>query len=262
MIGLSAKLFGEGLDCGGPYQTHFKITIGQKGLIPASVYFCKDKSEINEDIAIKNAIAEASVSKNDILVFDRGLQSAKTYANLTKSELTFVTRIRNERKHKVIESYSINTTKISTGSVLSDQKIVLWHSKRQSYFKTHFRLVIIQGSDNKEIHILTNNFTLPAEEIGEIYRKRWDIEVFFKFVKQELNLKHFLARNRNGLTVYIYMILIFSILLLIYKTKNSLTGYKFVKWDFFHELEIEIVGDIVLLCGGNQQIFNEKYGFT
>lgn len=263
LIGLSAKLFAGGFNCGGgQHKLHFKIAVGQKGLIPASIYFCQDKTEINEDIALKNAIAEATVSKNDIIVFDRGLQSGKTYCSFTESELTFVTRIKKDRTYKIIETYYTNTTEATTGTVLSDQKIALRNGKEKRYFKIHFRLIKILGQDSKEISILTNNFTLKAEEIGEIYRRRWDIEVFFKFVKQELNLKHFLARNLNGLMVYIYMILIFSILLLIYKTKNSLTGFKFVKWDFFHELEIEIVGDIVLFCGGNSQIYEERYGFT
>lgn len=264
LIGLSAKLFSNGLTSGGTSdRRHFKISIGQKGLIPTSVYFCKNNAEISEDFALKHAIAEATISKNDIIVFDRGLQAGKTYINLTESELTFVTRIKLDRTYKILETYFLKDSGVSPGTILSDQKIILRNDKKERYFDTPFRLITVQNITGKEeLRLLTNSLTLSAEEVAEVYRRRWEIEVFFKFIKQELNLKHFLARNINGLMVYIYTILIFSILLLIYKVKNSLSGFKFVKWDFFHELEAEIISDIVVICGGNPTIFLEKYGFS
>jgi len=257
IIGISAKLFSNGLNNGGGVdRRHFKFTIGLKGLIPASVFFCKKAVEINEDEALRKAIAEAVIEKNDIIVFDRGIQSTSIYLNYAASGMCFVTRIRTNRQYKVLESLSD-----PTDTILSDQRILLNVPKtRNQYFNTLFRLVTVPGKKEK-MYLFTNNFDLSAEEISEIYRRRWDIEVFFRFIKQELNLKHFLARNNNGMTVYVYMILIFSILLLIYKTKNSLSGFKFVKWDFFHELQAEIISDIVVICGGDPNIFLEKHGF-
>ena len=256
IIGISAKLFSNGLQCGNIDRRHFKFTVGLKGFIPTSVLFCKKEIEINEDEALRKAIAEAVIEKNDVIVFDRGIQSTNTYLNYAASGMCFVTRLRANRQYKVVESLSG-----PTDTILSDQRVLLSVPKtRNQYFNTLFRLVIVPGEKEK-MYLFTNNFDLSAEEISEIYRRRWDIEVFFKFIKQELNLKHFLARNNNGMMVYVYMILIFSILLLIYKTKNSLTGFKFVKWDFFHELQAEIISDIVVICGGDPNIFREKYGF-
>jgi hypothetical protein len=255
IVGLSAKLFYCGLPCGATQQKYLKVVIGLKS-IPSSVYFCTDKSEASDDIAIKRAISEATINSNDFVVFDRGIQSAKTYTSLDEQKIIFVTRIKNSRKYKIIENY-----KTIDDSILSDQAIVLWNSKRERYFKTNFRL-ITKKSTEKDIFILTNNFDLTAIEIAEIYKRRWDIEVFFKFIKQELNFKHFLSRSLNGIMVYLYMILIFSILLLIYKIGNSLKGFKFVKWDFFHELEAEIIGDIIIICGGDPNVFFKKHGFA
>ena len=64
---------------------------------------------------------------------------------------------------------------------------------------------------------MTNEFELSAKEIADYYRKRWDIEVFFRFLKQELNLSHLVSMNKNGIEVMIYMTMIASMLLLIYK---------------------------------------------
>lgn len=262
IIKISGKLF-DGLNCGGNNKNqlrHFKVVIGQKGLIPSSVYFCTNQSEACDDIALKTAIIKASVSSNDIITFDRGLQSGKTYIEFSQSKKKVVTRIKVDRKHQVLENYNLpEIAENDEGEIISDQKILLWDSEKNKFFNTPFRLIRI-STPKQEIWILTNIFDLSAYEIAQVYRRRWDIEVFFRFIKQELNYKHFLARNQNGLMVYIYMILILAILLILYKTLNSLTGFKFVKIAFFQELENEIICDLIKISGGNPQIFLEKFG--
>jgi len=96
---------------------------------------------------------------------------------------------------------------------------------------------------------LTNIFDLLPEVIILFYRKRWDIEVFFRFLKQELNLSHFFSTKINGIKIIIYMTLILSMLILIYKRKNNL-GYKTAKRRFTYELEWLIIRFIAQLCGG------------
>lgn len=257
LIGLSSKLCSYGLKCGSKYKSHIKVVIGQKGLIPTSLYFCENNSEINDNIALGNAIASASVSKNDIIVFDRGIYDSKKFIHFSESGLTFVSRLQHNRSFKIIENMDINS--VNDKKILNDQKILL-HQKKKHYFSVPFRMIRIKSDQKKpDILLFTNNFSLTADEISEIYRRRWDIEVFFKFIKQELNMKHFLARNPNGIKSHIYMILIFSILLLIYKSSNNLTGFKFVKWDFFHELEMEVISDIISICGGDPKIFFKQH---
>jgi len=261
LMKISSKLF-NGIDCGGNDNCTFsKIVIGQKGLIPSSIYFCKNNSESSDEMAIVNAIAEATLNSDDIIVFDRGVQSAKTFIRLTNSEAMFVTRIKVGRKHEVLETYYEQSAP-NIGSVISDQSVVLWNVSSEIFFSVPFRLIKVLGNQNIEIWILTNIFTMPAEEITEIYRRRWDIEVLFRFIKQELNLKHFLARNLNGLRAYMYMILIMSILLLMYKTANSLTGFKFVKIAFFQDIENAIICDLITVSGGNPAIFLKRVGFS
>jgi IS4 transposase len=92
---------------------------------------------------------------------------------------------------------------------------------------------------------------LAAYDIAFIYKQRWDIEVLFKFLKQELNLSHLVSRTENGIKVMIYMTLIVAILLIAYKKLNKLEGYKIPKLKFGNELEAQIIKDIVIRCGGN-----------
>ena len=77
----------------------------------------------------------------------------------------------------------------------------------------------------KPLWFLTNKFDLSIEEIIEVYKRRWDIEVFFRFIKQELNFKHFMSTNINGIKVILYMTLILAMLILMFKKLNNI-GYK------------------------------------
>ena len=92
--------------------------------------------------------------------------------------------------------------------------------------------------------------------MAEIYKQRWEIEVFFKFIKQNLNFSHLLSRNINGVKVVMYMTLITAILLVVYKKLNELKGYKIAKLKFAQELEVLIIKDIVEKCGGDPNKVN------
>ena len=82
-------------------------------------------------------------------------------------------------------------------------------------------------------------------------KERWEIEVFFKFIKQHLNASHLVSRSENGIKVIIYMTMITAVLLLAYKKINRMSGYKIMKLKFETELETDIIKEIVILCGGD-----------
>jgi hypothetical protein len=252
IIGISSKLF-KGIVCGSIEKEHIKVVIGQKGLIPSSVYFCKDPSEASDDKAIRQAIVESSVSSNDIITFDRGVCAGKTFVELSDSRKMFVSRVKKDRKYQLLENYEIPIN----SSITSDQKVLIF-SAGVKPLTPEFRLIKVKTKDD-ELVLLTNMFHLSSIEIAQIYKRRWDIEVLFRFLKQELNLKHFLSRTQNGMMTYIYMILIFAVLLLFYKNSNALTGFKFVKMSFFQELENEIICDLIKISGGDPTIFLKKF---
>ncbi len=116
-------------------------------------------------------------------------------------------------------------------------------------------MIIIKSKEkqDQQYWFLTNDFKLTAKEIAQAYRRRWDIEVFFRFIKQELNVSHLVSLNKNGIEVMMYMTLIVAMLILIYKKANNL-GYKTAKRRFAMEVRNLAIALIVSQCGGTPDL--------
>jgi transposase len=127
---------------------------------------------------------------------------------------------------------------------------------REELVEEPFRLIVAKSKEeeNRQYWFISNNFELSAKEIADAYRRRWDIEVFFRFIKQELNVSHLVSLNRNGIEVMLYMTLIVAMLLLMYKHANNI-GYKTAKRRFSMEMRNLIISMIVVECGGDPNIF-------
>ena len=100
---------------------------------------------------------------------------------------------------------------------------------------------------------MSNIKDIPAEDIIMIYKKRWDIEVFFRFIKQELNFTHFMSTNLNGIKIILYMTMILAMLVHIYKKYNNV-GFKTAKRRIKIELDDLLTVLIVEAYGGNPNI--------
>lgn len=103
----------------------------------------------------------------------------------------------------------------------------------------------------EKICFVTNILDEDCYTLAKWYKQRWEIETFFKFIKQHLNVKHLVSRNENGIKVMIYMTMILAILIIAYKKINAIKGFKIAKLKFEIELENEIIKTIVTLCGGD-----------
>ena len=117
-----------------------------------------------------------------------------------------------------------------------------------------FRLIIASNpitGDN--YYFLTNIFDQSVKNIMLFYKKRWDIEVFFRFIKQELNFSHITSTSENGMMVMMYMTLISSMLILIYKRLNKV-GYKTAVRRISFELNEFIIKLVVKHCGGDPSL--------
>ena len=125
-----------------------------------------------------------------------------------------------------------------------------------------YRKEKVKASSDKPklIYFLTNRFDLSVTEIVDIYKRRWDIEVFFKFIKQNLHTKHFLSHNMNGIKVTFYMILIISLMLMIYKIFNKIDSYKDTIFHFTEEIKLEIYKAIAIISGGYPERLEKVFG--
>ena len=85
------------------------------------------------------------------------------------------------------------------------------YSKNKTEFK--YREILIFDNNEKEVRFLTNIFNLSAQEILNLYKTRWQIELFFKWIKQNLRIKHWIGRNENAIKIQLYSALIAYVLI-------------------------------------------------
>jgi len=233
-------------------KAQVKFTVGLFSNLPSQLNFYNEQKYLGEDITLREAILESKVQNGEIVVFDRGLKKRKTFKEFSDNKILFVTRINPTKSVKVIEKNKLET-ELETESlkVLSDEIVNLYYEAKM-LLKERFRLIKAESKTTGErMFFLTNIEDMEAGEITEIYRKRWDIEVFFKFIKQHLHFKHFLSYNENGIKVMMYMTMIAATLILIYKKLNEIKSYKIAKYQFVEELNMEIIKEIVVICDGD-----------
>ena len=141
-------------------------------------------------------------------LFDRAYLDHKEFDNYCENGIFFVSRL---KKNAVFKIENVNPVKDGS-PVLSDKTVILGsHGARM---KNKVRLIEVVDSSNGEVfHIVTNRFDLAAEEISDIYRLRWSIETFFKWIKQHLKIKKFYSTTFNGILIQIYTALILYCLL-------------------------------------------------
>lgn len=244
-----------------------KFSFSFDGILPSGVEVFTGQKYSSEEAALPEAILK-QVKKEEhhenIYVIDRGLQSTRVMKDFDEKSVKFIIRSKENRKFEEIESFldGKKSQKWDDWEVMKDSKVKLYTGKpvlnkrgnihhREEKVETCFRLVVIKNEKkDKEFWFLTNEFELSAKEIADYYRKRWDIEVFFRFLKQELNLSHLVSMNKNGIEVMIYMTMIASMLLLIYKKVNDL-GYKTAKRRIAMELRDMITEILIIFAGGN-----------
>jgi hypothetical protein len=265
-LSLSSKLLKKGMvnglksKTGKQRKNQIKFTVGLLNNLPSSIEFYNQQKYLSEDLTLSSSILQSCIKNNEVVVFDRGLKKRSTFKEFSDKSILFVTRINPTKSIKVLSSYELpKNQQTQTLKLLSDDKVYLYHNNKV-LLKESFRLIKARSKQtNEPIFFLTNIEDLQAEEITEIYKRRWDIEVFFKFIKQHLHFKHFLNYSENGIKVMMYMTMTVGILLLLYKKLNKIKSYKMAKYDFVEELNMEIIKEIVVICDGDPSkslIFN------
>lgn len=106
----------------------------------------------------------------------------------------------------------------SGGDILQDRMVVL--GGKNGYLTEPYRLVEVKDKQKNILHIITNRFDLSAEEISQMYRSRWQIELFFKQLKQQTTIKKFFTLDENGLKNQVYLVLISQILTYLVKLET------------------------------------------
>ena len=175
--------------------------------------------------------------------------------------LLFVGRLTEKRKLLVVEDLKKESDVFTDGDLLEDKLVKLYKRDeklnkegRKTVTSTladeTFRVIRFKPQGKREILLITNFLEPTAQTIARIYGRRWDIEVFFRFIKQELNFSHFLSMNENGIQIVMYMTMITAMLVMIYKRENDI-GYTTAVRRMGIELENLIMAIIVIESGGD-----------
>ena len=158
------------------------------------------------------------LDKGDVAIFDRGYTDFAWYKTLDDKGVIFVTRTKRNSRYGVVERRDVSRFK----NILSDHIIKLkgFYSKRK--FPEKLRRIRSKDPETgKIITILTNNLIWSAATIAKIYKERWQIELFFKSLKQQLKVKSFVGTSRNALLSQLWVALITYLLLSYLKFKSS-----------------------------------------
>lgn len=164
--------------------------------------------------------------KEAMYVFDRGYVDYEAFDRFCDEGIFFASRLKKNAVIQTIETFPVAEESL----VISDSMVVIGSAKNRT--KNVFRLIKTVDSKGNVILIITNRFDLSAEEIGNIYRSRWAIELFFKWLKQHVCIKTFYGTSETAVQNQIYMALIaYCLLVLVHmETKAIQSILRLKRW--------------------------------
>ena len=194
-----------------------------RGSIPTVVFITHGK--VHDVTILDNLLVETSA----IYIMDRGYLDFSRLYNIHQGSAFFVTRAKSNFAFKRLYSHPIKKV---TG-LQCDQTIVLegFYAKKD-YPEKLRRIRFFDMDKNKRIVLLTNNFSLPALTIAELYRCRWHVELFFKWIKQHLRIKAFYGTSENAVKTQIWSAISVYVLVAIVKKRLKLD------WSLYTILQI------------------------
>ncbi|NIV33966.1 MAG: IS4 family transposase [Anaerolineae bacterium] len=152
-------------------------------------------------------------------VMDRGYLDYARLSGLHQAGAFFVIRAKSNLQYRRQYSRPVNK---STG-LRSDQTVVLTGAKTATRYPDKLRRVTVRDTERgRTLVLLTNHFGLPAATIAELYRSRWQIELFFKWIKQNLRIKRFFGTSENAVKTQIWIAVSVYILIAILKKQLGL----------------------------------------
>jgi hypothetical protein len=205
------------------------LLLDHDGYLPTYVCISEGKKH---DVTLARKIPLASGS---VVVMDRGYNDYALFAHWTKQGIFFVTRLKQNADYRVVKEHLLPQHR----HILADQRIEFTgHTahKRCPYLLR--RIVVWDAEKKQEIVLLTNHFDFGATTISSIYKDRWQIELFFKALKQNLKVKTFVGTTENALFIQIWTALI-AMLLIKYLQFKSTFGWSlsnlvaFLRWNLF-----------------------------
>ena len=157
--------------------------------------------------------------KGSIVAIDRGYNDYAWYNQLTEKGIFFVTRLKSNAKSRVVQRRPILTDK----GLTSDQTIEFTGVETAKKCPIQLRRIGYRDPETGKHYVfLTNNFKLAAKTIADIYKARWQVELFFKWIKQNLKIQSFIGTSKNAVMTQIWIALCVYLLLAFLKFQSKL----------------------------------------
>jgi len=205
------------------------LLLDHDGYLPSYAYISNGKRH-ESTYARKFPLATGS-----IITMDRGYTDYKLYSYWTAKDIYFVTRLKTNANYEVLEEREVPQNR----NILSDEIIKLTGYKARKECRFLLRRVVVWDAEKqREIILLTNHYEFGATTISAIYKDRWQIELFFKAIKQNLRIKTFVGTTENALNIQIWTALIAMLLIKFLALKSkfewSLSNLvAFLRWNLF-----------------------------
>lgn len=199
------------------------VKLDHSGYIPAFV------SVTTAQTHEVNSLKKMAFNKGDVITFDRGYTDFKLFANYCNTGIYFVTRLKRNADYTIVQRKDTYSFK----NITSDQIIEMkgFYTSKKCPLKLR-RIRSRDPETGKYIVILTNNFIWSPTTIAAVYKDRWQIEIFFKTIKQNLKIKKFFGTSRNAVMTQIWIALIAFLLLQFLKMFSSR------KWTHFSLMKL------------------------
>lgn len=205
------------------------LLLDHDGYLPSYAYISNGKKA---DVKIARMI---SLAPGSIIAMDRGYNDYRLFSFWTANGIYFVTRLKENADYILVAENDIPQNR----NIISDQLIQFAGYTAQRNCPHILRRVVVWDEENeREIVLLTNHLEFGATTISAIYKDRWQIELFFKAIKQNLKIKTFVGTSENALYIQIWTALITMLLIKLLQFKSkfkwSLSNLvAFLRWNLF-----------------------------
>jgi hypothetical protein len=186
------------------------LLLDHDGYLPSFVH-------ITEGIVHESQISRmVPLQPDSIVAMDKGYVDYALFHEWTLKRVWFVTRLKDNAAYEAVES------RPCSGNVLYDETIAFSTDSAKRKCPSRMRRIVVWNEDKQEpFELVTNHHGLDAETIGAIYKERWQIEIFFKTIKQNLKLKTFVGTSSNAVMIQIWTALIAILLVKYLNFKSS-----------------------------------------
>lgn len=190
------------------------VGLNHDGFLPEFVRITEAKKH---EVLIGRAI---HFPKGSIVAMDRGYVDYGWFEQLTEKQVYFVTRLKSNAQYRVIE----RRKPPKNSGVTSDQTILFTGKQIAKKCSVPLRRIGYRDKETgKRYEFLTNNFKLSAKTIAKIYKARWEVELFFKWIKQNLKIKTFVGTSKNAVLTQIWIAMCVYLILAFIKFQSQIS---------------------------------------